>query len=188
MAGVDVMADDPYARIAELEAENAALRVENSSLTAERSLAQDGQTAAAEILRVIATSPADAQPVLNAIAESAFRLSRSITGAVSIREGDLIRLVARAPRGSDGRPPGDLTKVSDVQPGHIAMREGRTLHIPDRSTREFRARFPESSSGPWASLHLPLNGQAGCIGNMTVYRDAVEPYSCLLYTSDAADE
>ncbi|MFN8636071.1 MAG: ATP-binding protein [Chloroflexota bacterium] len=177
------MADDPYARIAELEAANAALRAERDGLADEVQQlrpalreAHEQQAATSEILRTIATSPTDAQPVLDAIAENAMRLSRSASSAVSIREGGFIRVVAAA--GSALRhPPGTLMNLSDRHPGHVAVLEARTVHIPDRSTPEFRAEYPTAASFASASLSLPLNGRSGCIGTVGVGRDAAEPYS-----------
>src|SRR4051794_32175948 len=82
MPGWISMADDPYARIAELEAEVAALRQNEAALTAEnidlrerreadqaeierrdRALAEalEQQAATAEVLRVIASSQSDSQ-------------------------------------------------------------------------------------------------------------------------------
>jgi GAF domain-containing protein len=156
----------------ELEQRNADLQESNRQVTE----ALEQQTATSEILRVIATSPTDAQPVLDAIAESAVRLSRSIGGTVGIREGGFNRIVARSSHGV-GYAPGTLLDLSEVHPGHIATLEGRTIHIPDRSTPEFRAQFPKARASATASLHLPLNGQTGCIGNITVGRDVAEPYS-----------
>jgi GAF domain-containing protein len=75
------------------------------------------------------------------------------------------------------RPSGTLLDLSDVQPGHIAALEGRTIHIPDRSSPEFRARFPTASYGPFATLQVPLLAHTGSIGNISVGRDVAGPYS-----------
>jgi signal transduction histidine kinase len=180
---------DDAARIAQLEAELAAsqrreaalaaravaLEEDKSALVAERDEAWEQQTATAGILRVIATSPTDTQPVLDALAESAIRLTHSTGGGVSILEGDHIRVVSQA--GSGGRPPGTLLNLTDRHPGHVATLEGRTIHIPDRSTAAFRAEFPTLPGGPFATLHVPLMSQTASIGNISVVRDAAVPYS-----------
>ena len=48
----------------------------------------------AEILRVIASSPTDLQPVLDAVAERAARLCDAYFAAVLLVEGDIVRPVA----------------------------------------------------------------------------------------------
>jgi len=56
--------------------------------------ALDQQTATAEILRVISSSPTDVQPVFRTIAESAVRLSGALFGSVYRFDGGLIHMVA----------------------------------------------------------------------------------------------
>ena len=56
--------------------------------------AQQRQAATSEILRVIAASPSDAQPVFEAIVESAARLCEAEFSAVARFEGGLLHLVA----------------------------------------------------------------------------------------------
>jgi hypothetical protein len=79
------MADDPYARIAELEAEVAALRADAGRR--DRTLAEvlEHQVGTSEILRVIAASSANLSGVLEAVAQSAMRLSFSVSANVVIR-------------------------------------------------------------------------------------------------------
>src|SRR4051812_20594339 len=95
------MADDRDARIAQLEAENAALsRREDVAVVravrAESSLAEEleRQTATSEILRVSAGAPTDLDRVLDMIAESAARLCACENVSVYRTEGDRVREVA----------------------------------------------------------------------------------------------
>src|SRR5436190_2196035 len=57
-------------------------------------IARDRQTATAAILKVIASSPSDVQPVFDAIAESSKRLSGGHTALVTRVVGDMVHLAA----------------------------------------------------------------------------------------------
>ena len=93
---MDTMADDPYERIAQLEAENAALREGEATLTHEverlrPALAEalEQQAATAEILRSIATAPASLQAITDVIGANAARLCDSAEVAVQRLEADV---------------------------------------------------------------------------------------------------
>src|SRR5260370_6675673 len=73
--------------------------MENARLFNQTREALERQTATADILKVIASSPSDVQPVFQAIAESATRLFGGYPTMVTRREGDYLHLAAIA--GSD---------------------------------------------------------------------------------------
>ncbi len=52
------------------------------------------QTATSEVLRIIRQSPADAQPVFDAIVQSVSRLCGAMFGVVYLYENDRLRIVA----------------------------------------------------------------------------------------------
>jgi hypothetical protein len=64
----------------------------------EKSLAEAlaRETATSEILRVIASSPSDVQPVFDAIALAAMRLSGSTIGVVTRYDGEFLHLAAHS--------------------------------------------------------------------------------------------
>jgi hypothetical protein len=65
-----------------------------SHLARERDELLEQQTATAEILRVISSSPGDLQPVFEAILENATRICEAKFGNLWLREGDKFRIVA----------------------------------------------------------------------------------------------
>src|SRR5262249_31347927 len=75
-------------------ADQAVIAIENARLIRETQEALERQTATAEILKVIACSPSDVQPVFEAIASSAKRLLGGFTATVLHFRGDLLHLVA----------------------------------------------------------------------------------------------
>jgi signal transduction histidine kinase len=191
------MADDPYARIAELEAENAALReqregdrAEIAALTNERDEALEQQTATAEILRVIATSPNDLTRVLDAIAESAARLCNAPSSALlRVRDADG-RLV---PAGSYGRVRTVLEGLTSAEiddriaqapsRGFSAGRaflDGRTIRIEDLVAAALTD-YPESRQrqqafGHRSCVEVPLLRGADAIGVLSLQRFEVRPF------------
>jgi hypothetical protein len=92
------MADDRDARIARLEAEFQQLRERHAEEIAQRDTALaeavEQQTATAEVLRVIATSPTDLSSVLDAIVSAARRLINAEHASLNQLDGDILTWTA----------------------------------------------------------------------------------------------
>ena len=120
--------------LVETFADQAVIAIENVRLLNETKEALDQQTATADILQVIASSPTDVQPVFDAIAASAVRLCDGRFCGVWRLEGGLIHLVAQHDFTPEGlaafqaaypRPPSRDTNVAR------AILESTVVHTPD---------------------------------------------------------
>src|SRR5262245_37239747 len=161
--------------IAELRQQLAALG--NELQDCKQQLAEDleQQTATSEILRVIASSPTDTQPVFDAIARNAARLCEAFDGHFSIVDDDVLRLVAH----HGPIPAGDVPLHRGTLGGRTVI-DRRLFHIRDLQTEVDE--FPEGSAlarerGFRTTLSVPLLRDNIAIGNIQVRRDEVRPFS-----------
>jgi signal transduction histidine kinase/HAMP domain-containing protein len=134
------------------------------------------QTATGEILRVIASSPTDIQPVLNAVAESAARLCEATDVRIRLVEGDGTRIVASV---GTHPVPEFLLNTSDHPTGRAVL-ERRTIHIAD--IKSAGDEYPESvriaeRTGTRTILTTPLLREAVPIGVIVVRRTEARPFS-----------
>ena len=182
MAGVDVMADDRDARIAELEAENAALREREARAVlcadraeAERAEALQQQTATAEVLRVIAASPTDLSGVLHSIIRSAAQLADTDIAAILQVEGAVLRVIASLmPEAIGTDQPLDRDSVNGC-----AVLDGVTIHEFSPAA-EHLAMYPSSrmiALGYQTQLVTPLIRQGVPVGTLLVGRRARVPFT-----------
>jgi GAF domain-containing protein/CheY-like chemotaxis protein len=178
------MADDSYARIAQLEAENAALRereraADGRAHRAESALAEtlEQQAATAEILRVIAASPANLRAVTDAVAANAARLCRSDYVAIQLRDGDTFTVISVY--GEQLGPPVVAADSSTIS--GRAVIERRTIHV--RDIRDGRSLTNPVSldfairSGVRTLLATPILRQGVPVGAIVVFRREVRPFT-----------
>src|SRR5262245_10477977 len=102
--------------------------------------ALEQQTATAEILRVISSSPTEIQPVLDAVAQSAMRLCAAYDAVIFQLESNVLRVVAH--HGPIPFRSGELAGRGTL-PGR-AMLEGRAIHVADLQAES--EEFPVSSA------------------------------------------
>ena len=72
------------------------IAIQNARLFNETKEALEQQTASAEILRTIASAHTDAQPVFQAIIDSALRLCDAVIGVTFLFDGERVNIAALA--------------------------------------------------------------------------------------------
>src|SRR5262245_57401678 len=156
---------------------------------------RERETATGEILRVIASSPTDIQPVFDTIAESSMRLCGALFSSVYRYDGELIHMVAHR-----NYPPVALELSERLFPTKPTRRlftgrailERAVVNVPDvQSDREWHSdadrddvirldqevRLYHGGSGFRSVLSVPMLRGANPIGAITVWHPEVGPFS-----------
>jgi GAF domain-containing protein len=166
-------------------AAQAVIAMENARLLTETRQALEQQTATAEILGVINSSPGNLVPVFDAMLDKALRLCVSPFGALAIYDGEFIRTVAHR-----GLAQGfaDLIR-NPVRPSHPGMppnkllRGAELVHISDiRDDEPYRSGNPNRRAladqcGARTAIWVPLRRDGTLLGFINVYRQEVRPFS-----------
>ncbi len=166
-------------------ADQAVIAIENVRLFNETKDALEQQTATAEILRVISSSPNDIQPVFDSIVEHAMRLCDAGLGTVGLYNGKSYQHVAQ--RGGSPEYTEWLFKESfEPGPGStlgLMIAEQRPVHIADyrqlASYREGNARSVATVElgGARTYLAVPMLKDGQVIGGITIRRAEVRPFT-----------
>jgi two-component system, NtrC family, sensor kinase len=157
-------------------ADQAVIAIENVRLFNETKEALEQQTATAEILRVISSSPTDVQPVFDTIVQSASRLCNGHWAAAMRLDGELIHLVAQHNVNPDVPNLGVVFPCPPTRrlPSSRAIVEGRVVHIPDAEKDIDLA--PEVARRARSFLAVPMLRKGAPIGAIVVARPAPGPF------------
>src|SRR6478736_613362 len=140
-------------------------------LEGELRIARDRQAATSLSVRVISQSPADVQPVFEAIVQAAVRLIHCDYAFFMRCEATTYSVVARAsPEGQEPfiRPPEPIDPAVNFPSRAIVTKE--MVHLPDWSSvekPEYERRV-QNLFGIKSSLYLPVLHQGQCIGLLTL--------------------
>ncbi|WP_439399251.1 GAF domain-containing protein [Bradyrhizobium sp. PMVTL-01] len=154
-------------------ADQAVIAVENARLFNETKEALERQTATSDILKVIASSPSDVQPVFEAIVNSAARLFEPCSATITLRQKDELHWGATAASitGFDVDHARSIYPIPfdpDRAPSAKAILERRMIEIPDTAapgTPEI-ARSAAVAAGFRSITYVPLISQDRGIGTI----------------------
>jgi len=145
--------------------------------THELAEALEQQTATSEILGLIAASPTNIQPVLQAVAESACRICEAYDSVIRLCEGELLRVRAHhgpIPVDFVGSPIGRGWVTGrafvDREPVHVHDLQAAADEFPDGSA--YARRF-----GHRTILAVPLLRENEAIGALVIRRAEVRPFT-----------
>jgi GAF domain-containing protein len=163
-------------------ADQAVIAIENVRLFKElqdrnRQLTEslEQQTATGEVLRVIASSPTDLQPVLDTVITNAVRLIGAEHGHIRQYDGEFLQVVAYCNVGAE-----EVTALQrfPVRPGRdtapgCAFLERKPIHVPNVELWEFTP--PPYRAG--TILAVPMLREGTPIGTLSVWRKNVMPFT-----------
>ena len=163
---------DHHVQLLKAFADQAVIAIENTRLFNETKEALERQTATADILKVIASSPSDVQPVFDAIAMSAKRLLGGFSSTVFRFFDGMAHLKAFTPTTPDAdeilqstfpRPVADVTAFRMAQSGDV-------MQIPDTQDTTYELSNIARARGYRSMLFAPLMHKGASIGFIAVTR------------------
>jgi two-component system, NtrC family, sensor kinase len=167
-----------FADQAVIAIENVRLFTELQARNRELTESLEQQTATAEILRVISTSPTNLEPVLDAVVKSAARFCGAPDASVFRLDGEALRAVAH--HGPVSQPTGFLVPVVRGSVAGRSLLERQAVGVTDLQVET--EEFPEGSAlarqtGQRATLGVPLLREGVPIGVILLRRAEAVPFT-----------
>ena len=164
------------------------LREQVSALTRELAAAREQQTATAEVLKVISSSPGVLRPVFESLLENAVRICEATFGNLFIYENNSFRVVAMQNAPPTYREFWEREPVVIVgdEPGVPLARQAATkgiIHITDLAAetayveRQPRVVALVDGAGARTMLLVPMIKEGELVGSIVIYRQEVRPFT-----------
>ena len=171
--------------LVETFANQAVIAIENTRLFSELRESLQQQTATADVLKVISSSPGQLEPVFRAMLEKAVQICGAKFGQLFLSEGDGYRAVAMhdVPRAfaekrrqnpflcpSAGSPLGRVTRTKQV--AHVVDLTADQEYESDRGLREL-----VELGGARTTVAVPMLNDNALVGAISIYQKEVCPFT-----------
>jgi signal transduction histidine kinase/HAMP domain-containing protein len=167
-----------FADQAVIAIENVRLFKELESRNSDLSEALEQQTATGEVLRVIASSPTDLEPVLKAVIANAVRLAGAEQGHIRQYDGEFLQMVVQFNESDDFVRTIKAIPVGPTEESAVgrAFLTRRPVHIPD-ILADPGYRGPALPLQGRTVLAVPLLREGVAIGTVSMWRSEVKPFT-----------
>jgi GAF domain-containing protein len=176
---------DPRRIIADLQSQLAECRAKRDKALAERDEALEQQTATAELLQVINSSPGDLAPVLNAMLEKALRLCGADFGLINTYDGQ--RFHHAADHGvpaafAENRTKRPLDFGPGTAPARFVAGENIVHNVDLMAEEPYERGEPNRRAlvelgGARSHVAVALRKDGTLLGHLAIYRKEVRPFT-----------
>ena len=167
-------------------ASQAVIAIENARLLNELRESLQQQTATADVLKVISSSPGELEPVFQAMLENAVRICDANFGTLQLRDNGAFRVAAMhnpPPLFAEARQGNPLIYPSAHNVLGRVIATQQLVHIADyRQELAYKERDPAAVSivelaGARTVVLVPMIKEGELIGNILLYRQEVRPFT-----------
>jgi two-component system, NtrC family, sensor kinase len=167
-------------------AAQAVIAIENTRLLNELRESLEQQTATADVLKVISSSPGELEPVFGAMLENATRICEAKFGMLWLSDGDGFRSVAVhgvPPALAAARPSKFIVHFSPDTPFGRLVATKRLVHVPDiRAEPTYLSGFRplvelSDLGGARTLLVVPMLKEDVLVGTFAIYRQEIRPFA-----------
>jgi signal transduction histidine kinase/DNA-binding response OmpR family regulator len=173
-----------FASQAVIAIENARLLGELRDRTTELSESLEQQTATSEVLQVIASSPGELEPVIQAVLANATQLCKASYGVMRLRESDgQIRVAARYGNLPEAEKIGGVLPPGSSMPSARVFDTRKPVEVVDlKEDRCYRDRDPQAIAavelaGIRSLISVPMLKDDAVVGAISIYRREVRPFT-----------
>src|SRR6516165_4938637 len=173
-----------FAAHAVVAIENARLLSELRERTSELTESLEQQTATSEVLQVIASSPGELEPVIQAMLANATRLCKATYGVMRLRESDgQIRVAARYGNLPEAQKIGGVLRPGSSMPSARVFDTRKPVEVVDlKEDRCYFDRDPQAVAavevaGIRSLIAVPMLKDDAVVGAISIYLREVRPFT-----------